>query len=454
MFDKKGTIVSVVAILVVLAIFTISTTSKAWWIFGGDDSQNDKIEISFWHAMGGHNKEVVDTLVEKFNQQHPNIQVSAQYKGSYRETLNATIAATQQGNPPSVIQSFEIGTRQNVDSGIFIPFQDLTKKGEIDWDDFLEPVLNYYKVNGKLYSMPFNSSNAVLYYNKNLFKKAGLDPENPPTTFAEITEASQKLVASGASKAGITWALHSWFYEQWMANLGQNLVNQENGRAGLADQAYLTSKKSIKIIKWWKQLYDQGLWINPGIEAWAQADQNFLSQRAAMLITSTSGVTGLTKSAKDQGFEVGTAPIPIPADETRNGVVIGGASLWIVKNKDSKIEKAAKDFVKWMSSTENQVYWHKSTGYFPIRKSAVESLKAEGWFRENPNYQTAFDQLIETKNVRPTQGALVGRFMELRTIVEKTVEKIINDETSIEDALNQANQDINKSLKEYNKLIK
>jgi len=403
--------------------------------------------------MGGGTTGVIQRMVEDFNYTHPEIEVTVQYKGSYRETLNATIAAASQGTPPSVIQSFEVGTRQNTDSGIFVPFEDLVENGEVNWNDFLDPVLNYYRVDGKLYSMPFNSSNAILYFNKDIFEKAGLDSNNPPTTFEGIMEASEIIVDKGLAKAGTTWALHSWFFEQWMANMGQNLVNKENGRAELADQAYLTSDKAIQIVKWWKELYDKGLWVNAGIENWSQARQNFISKQAAMLITSTSSVTGLQNEAHAQGFEVGTAPMPIPEGHERYGAVIGGASLWIVKNDDKAVEQAAKEFVKWMSLPENQVRWHKATGYFPIRKSAVDILELEGWFVDYPNYKTAFDQLQNTKIVRPTQGALIGRFAEVRTIIEKAIEAVLNDNGSVEEIMAKANQDIKKSLEEYNRVV-
>ncbi len=413
----------------------------------------NKVEVSFWHAMGGGTTGVIQRMVDDFNYTHPDIEVTAQYKGSYRETLNATIAAARQGTPPSVIQSFEVGTRQNIDSGIFVAFEDLVEENEVNWSDFLDPVLNYYKVDGKLYSMPFNSSNAILYFNKDIFEKAGLDTDNPPTTFEGIMSASQIIVDKGLAKAGTTWALHSWFFEEWMANMGQNLVNEENGRAGLADKAYLTSDKSIKIAEWWKELYDKGLWVNPGIENWSQARQNFISQRAAMLITSTSSVTSLKNEAIAQGFEVGTAPMPIPAGQERNGAVIGGASLWIVQNEKKAVEQAAKEFVKWMSLPENQVRWHKSTGYFPIRKSAVDVLELQGWFDRYPNYKTAFDQLENTKIVRPTQGALIGRFAEVRTIIEKAIEAVLNENGSIEAIMEKANEEINSSLGEYNRVV-
>lgn len=416
-------------------------------------AESEQVKISFWHAMGGGTKGVIDRMVGDFNYTHPGIEVSVQHKGSYRETLNATIAAAKQGTPPNVIQSFEIGTRQNVDSGVFVPFEDLVEQGEINWDDFLDPVLNYYRVNGKLYSMPFNSSNAILYYNKDMLEEAGFDPDNPPTTFEEIIKVSQKIVDKGLAKGGTTWALHSWFYEEWMANLGQNLVNKENGRAGLATEANLDSKASKRIVNWWKELYDKGLWINAGIENWAQARQNFVSQRSAMLITSTSSVTSMTNAGKEQGFEVGTARIPVPEEQERNGAVIGGASLWIVDDK-SVTNNAAKEFVKWMSLPENQIRWHKATGYFPVRKTAVDVLRKEGWFKENPNYKAAFDQLLETKSIRATQGAMIGRFMEVRTIVEKAIEAVLDSQGSVKEIMGNANEKINKSLQDYNRVIK
>lgn len=416
--------------------------------------QKEKVtNIKFWHAMGGTRVDFIKRMVEDFNLFHPNINVKVAYKGSYRETLTATQAAAKTGKAPNVIQSFDIGTRENVDSGLFIPAGKLIDRYgiEVNWDDYINSALNYYRVDGTLWGFPWNSSNAILYYNKDKFEKAGVSiPEKP--TFKDITEASQKLIESGVVEGGITWPMHTWFFEQWMAEQGQVLVNNGNGRKGRPTEIYLESKEAKRVFSWWKDLYDQGLWKNPGVEAWAQANSLFLGETVAMEITSTSDVTGMEKNAAENGFELGTAYLPIPEGTERNGEVIGGGNLWITEGHSEAQLEAAVKFALWMSNIENSVRWHKGTGYFPIRKSSVDLLEREGWFEKSPNSRTAFNQLLDTKSNAATAGALIGPFRQIRTIVEEAFQKVMSG-TSVDKALEQADKEAEKALEEYQEVV-
>jgi len=170
-----------------------------------------KVKIQFWHAMGGWRIELLQNMAEDFMKTHPDIEVEVQYTGSYRDTLNKLVAAVQGGTPPHVVQIYEIGTQFMIDSGIAVPIGDLIEKDpSFDVGKFLPQVLDYYRVKGKLYSMPFNSSNPILYYNKTLFKEVGLDPNKPPRTFntAENSRLKMKkeisfvLASLGHSTAG------------------------------------------------------------------------------------------------------------------------------------------------------------------------------------------------------------------------------------------------------------
>jgi sn-glycerol 3-phosphate transport system substrate-binding protein len=320
-------------------------------------------------------------------------------------------------------------------------------------DDFVGGVANYYRIEGKFYSVPFNSSNPILYYNKSLFKKAGLDPDKPPTTFGEIIGASKKLKESGAAEYGITWPLHTWFVEQWIANQGELLADNENGRAARATNILADSKAMKKIMTWWKDLYEQKLYAYSGKpEDWDGANNLFISGQAAMLITSTSDVTIMQNSAGENNFELGTGPLPAPDGIERQGVVVGGASLWMPKGHSAIANEATKTFLLWFTNTENEVRWHKGTGYFPVRNSAVGVLDKELWFKRNPAYQAAFDQLLATKPARATQGALLGIFPEFRTIMEDAVQKIFagND---IDNTLAEADKQADAALIKYNRSV-
>jgi len=410
--------------------------------------------IDFWHAFGGGRQLLIERMVADYNYTHPGNYVRVEFKGSYRDTLNAAVLAAQQGTAPHLVQIFEIGSQLGLDSGIFVPIEDYVIGPEFQPDDYIEGVANYYKIGGKFNSMPWNSSNPILYYNKDMFRAAGLDPEDPPETFEEMLAACEQIVSSGTAKNCISWPLHSWFFEQWMATMGAELANNGNGRDARATEVYLTSDAAKTIVNWWKEMGDKGYYAHSGkLEDWDGADAIFVSGQAAMEITSTSDVVQRQNDAAENGFELGTSYLPHPADMERQGVVVGGASIWMTGGHPDEEMQAAKDFVIWFTNTENAIRWHKATGYFPIRKSAVEVLEVENWFEQNPAYTKAFDQLLETKPVRSTQGALIGAFPELRTIIEQAVEKVLAGTATVDEALEAAKVEADKAIEDYNKSV-
>ncbi|MEA3310014.1 MAG: ABC transporter substrate-binding protein [Chloroflexota bacterium] len=412
------------------------------------------IVIDFWHAFGGGRKSLIERMVADYNYTHPGVYVRVENKGSYRDTLNAAILAAQQDNAPHIVQIFEIGSQLAMDSGIFTPIEGLVQGIEFQPDDYIEGVTNYYKFGGQFYSMPWNSSNPVLYYNKDIFKAAGLDPEAPPETFEEMLTACDAIVSSGAAENCISWPLHGWFFEQWMANMGAELANNGNGRDARATEVNLTGDAAKEIMNWWKEMYDKGYYAYSGkLEDWSGADAIFVSGQSAMEITSTSDVVNRQNDAAENGFELGTGYLPYPESSERQGVVVGGASMWLTAGHPNEEMQAAKDFVIWFTNTENAIRWHKATGYFPIRKSAVDVLEVENWFERNPAYQAAFDQLLNTKINRATQGALIGAFPEVRTIIEQAVEKVLAGEATVDEALAAAKTEADKAITDYNKSV-
>jgi len=420
-----------------------------------EEIPEDAVVIDFWHAFGGGRQLLIERTVADYNYTHPGTFVRVEFKGSYRDTLNAAILAAQQGNAPHIVQIFEIGSQLALDTGIFAPLEDAAQNSPV-WqpEDYIEGVANYYNIDGKFNSMPWNSSNPILYYNKDMFREAGLDPEAPPETFEEMLDACDKIVSSGTAKNCISWPLHSWLFEEWMANQGAELANNGNGRDDRATEVYLTGDAAKTIVNWWKEMNDKGYYAYSGkLEDWDGADAIFVSGQAAMEITSTSDVVQRQNDAAENGFELGTGYLPYPADSERQGVVIGGASMWMTGDHPEEELEAAVDFVIWFTNTENAIRWHKATGYFPIRKSAVDVLEFQDWFELNPAYTAAFAQLLGTKVNRATQGALIGAFPEVRTIVEQAVEKVLAGEATVDEALEAAKVDADKAMEEYNKAV-
>ncbi|MEJ2668274.1 MAG: ABC transporter substrate-binding protein, partial [Deinococcales bacterium] len=385
----------------------------------------------------------------EWNKQNPNYEVVVTTKPSYRAALSSAILAARQGNPPAMVQIFEVGSQQAKDSGIFVPVGSIP--GAFDTSDYIKPVLDYYTIGGTVNSIPFNSSNAVMYVNHALMTKAGLNPDNPPKTFSDVVKDCDALRAAGDSAdACMTFPLHSWFFEQWMAEQNAPLVNNDNGRGGRATKVLLTSQPALNIVNWIKELHDKGYYTYTGkLENWNGSEAIFTQGKAMFHLDSTSEVGLITKAGKDGGWTATTAELPIPDGAPRQGVVIGGASIWISKGIPQAQQVAARSFLEYMTNTQNMISWHKLTGYFPVRISSVNALDKAGWFRENPNYAVAFTQLLNTKASTATAGALMGPFPQVRTIIEQAIQKVINGAT-VDSAMSQAQALADQALQQYN----
>lgn len=414
----------------------------------------DKVNVQFWHAMGGWRIELLQEMADDFMALNPDINVEVQYTGSYGDTINKLNVAIQSNIAPHVVQGYDIATQMLIDGEVAVPMQDLIDADPtFDIGTFMPQVLNYYRVGGKLYCMPFNSSNAIMFYNKTLFKKAGLDPNKPPKTYEELLDYAEKLMVKddkgNVVQAGITWNLHCWFFEQFMAVQNAPLTDNDNGRTGRPTKAIFNSDAGLKTFTFWNDLTKNGSMINTKVHDWTGARNLFISQKVGMIITSTSDVALMVKSAKENNFELGTAFIPAPADAESGGVVIGGGSLWMVAGKPEAETKAAWEFVKFMAQSAQQIKWHTGTGYFPVRKDAVEDLLAQGYYSESPHNLTAILQLLLSTQNYNSNGAIIGAFAEVRAIVESNIQKMLSGDMTPAQALVAAEKEATVAIRDY-----
>ncbi|MFK8214018.1 ABC transporter substrate-binding protein [Haloferax volcanii] len=408
------------------------------------------VTVSFWHIFGGELGQTLGDMAAEFSRQNDGITIEAVNNGGYRQNLNQSLQASRAGDPPGIVQIFEVGTRLALDSGSFTPVEEILPEDEIDFDDFLPSVLNYYRMDGTLNSMPFNSSNTIMLYNKTAFEAAGLDPESPPRSLAEVRQAAQTIVDQTDMESGISWPNHTWMQvEQQFAKQDQVLVNQENGRNGRPDQTFFNSEAGRSVYSWWKGMAQDGLYLNPGIEAWGEARQAFLTGKVPMLWDSTSNIVSMQSGAKENGFELGSGYLPTP-DGANTGVVIGGGSLWVPDALSDEKKRAAGEFIAYVTQTEQQARWHRNSGYFPVRQSSTDRLTDDGWFENNPNFSTAFDQLQDTEDTPATRGAVMGVFPKTRSINEEISVSIINDQLGVEEGLSRMDTQVGEALAGYN----
>ncbi len=409
-------------------------------------------KIDFWYAFSDANRSGwIQERMDEFNAQlsaaGKPYMIVGERKGSYPETQQAAVLAARQGNPPHLVQLYEVGSQIAVDSGIFMPVIEL---GDFDTSDYIAPVLNYYTIGGKVNSIPFNSSSPIVYANKSLMDAAGVTAV--PTTYNELLAACDAAAAAGVLTADVKCfgvSLNGWFVEQWVAEQGATLVNNDNGRSGRATEVLLTSDAVRNVFNWFKTLNDKGYYTYTGkLEDWDGSDAIFTNGKVLFHITSTADLVNITR-AVGTSFELVTGMLPIVDGTERNGVVIGGASIWLVRDHPVEELTVARDFVLYMTNAENMVSWHKATGYYPVRNSSVDLLRAEGWFTEFPNASTAFDQLLGTIPSTATGGALMGTFQATRTIVEEALQKVLAG-ASVDAALAEAKKLADAALAEYN----
>jgi sn-glycerol 3-phosphate transport system substrate-binding protein len=367
--------------------------------------------------------------------------------GNYEEGLNKTRTAMLAKRVPHLVQITDIGTQIMVDTGRIVPLQDFTDKDpSFPVDQILPQVRRYYEVGGRWQSLPFATSNPILYYNADLFEKAGI--ANPPKTFDELFQTARKLTNPSTKSTGLVWPLHSWFLEQFMARQGQPLVAPANGREGRrAVEANFLLPEAIRFVQLWADMVKEGVFSNVG-RGWDPAVQNFLAGRSAMLVTSTSDVFDIHQKAP---FEVRTAAIPTADEKTVGGTILGGNSVWILKDKPASEQQAAYELVKYLASKDAQRRWHTGTGYFPIRKDVFDELEKEGFYAKYPSARTAIDQMRSSPAIPATSGALLGSFPQLREQVESAVERILTTGQPVAEALGEAKKNAERAFVRYNR---
>ena len=416
---------------------------------GAAQAKEPRLTLQFWHSMAGQKSKLLSSIADDFNSKPANIEhirVEVQYVGDYDDGLNKLRTALIGGRGPNIVQITDVGQRAMIDSDAIEPLQNfIDHDPEFPLALLLPPIRRYYEVQGKLYSLPFATSNPILYYNVDAFTKAGIT--HAPSTYAELEEAAAKLTHPEQRVTGITWPLNSWFFEEFMAREGAAFVSPDNGRGTRANQANYNSPAGTAFLSWWQRMVKAGTFANVG-RGWDPGEQNFLAGRTAMFITSTSDIFEVLKQAP---FKLATAPIPSQSKNSVGGTVIGGNSLWILKNKSQAEKQAAYQFIKFMASSEVQEKWHRNTGYFPIRSDVIERLKAQGFYDQYPVAWTAIEQLKASPNLPATRGALMGVFPEAREHIATAIEEVISGQATIDDALKKAKAKSDFSMMRYNR---
>ncbi len=422
-------------------------------------------KVTFWFGLTGTLGGVVQQVVNKYNQSQTKYYVEAIQQPDYDATINKLNTNLAGGQLPNVVQIYDIGTQRMIDTKKIVPVQDLIDRDKLEIIPDLEPaVARYYTIGGKLYSMPFNSSAPVMYFDKNAFKEVGLDPEKKIWTYDEVLDAAKKLTKKDASgkitRSGIDFTLYSWIFEQELATQATVFADPNNGRNGRANKLVFNSDNGANWLNFLKKVQDEGagrsIGRDSGTTNGSVRDANFVKGDAAITFNSIASLRGYISSATQQGgkVDVGVAYLPRPTG-AKGGVVIGGASLWITSTGSKEQQEGAWDFVKFAAQPETQAFWSANTGYYPIRKAAYNVQDMKDALTKYPQFQTAVDQLRATEASPATAGAVFGTFVSTRQNIEAAMESFMTGKTATaKAALDDAAKKSNDQLDEYNSTVK
>jgi len=419
-------------------------------------------KVTFWFGLTGVNGDVVRKVVNMYNASQTKYYVDAVSQPDYDATINKLNTSLAGGELPNVVQVYDIGTQRMIDTKKIVPVQDLIDKEKLDIIKDLEPaVASYYTIAGKLYSMPFNSSAPVMYFNKAAFKEAGLDPEKRVWTYDEASAAAKKLTKKDAGGAvirhGVGFTLYSWILEQEIAMQTALFADPGNGRQTRAQKLVFDSVAGENYLNFLKSLVDSGNGECFGIDGGANStarDAAFVTGESCMTFNSIASLRGYIKSANDsgKGVDVGVAYLPKPTG-AKGGVIIGGASLWITNTGSAEQQAGAWDFVKFASTPETQAFFSANTGYYPTRKAAYAVQDMKNALVQYPQFQVAIDELRATVASPATQGAVFGTFVKTRSNVQSAMEQFITGKVgTAKQALDTAAKMSTSELAEYNSL--
>ncbi|TCP24084.1 carbohydrate ABC transporter substrate-binding protein (CUT1 family) [Scopulibacillus darangshiensis] len=437
--------ISIFASLLLVVVLGLSGCSNDQHSSGKANS--GKTEIAFWHSISGDNGKALEKIVEAFNKQSKDVHVKPVYQGSYTDLLNKIQAAGGGGSNemPAVMNTYGPATNYVANSDFITPMYQFIKKDNFDISKIVKNVSAHYEVNGKLYSMPFSASNAVMFYNKDMFKKAGLDPNDPPNTYSEIKKAAEKLTVKKDGKTmtyGFSMATIGWFFEELLANQNALYVNNENGRSGKPTKALVNEEPGLKAFKWLNDMNKEGVFKNYG-RKYDAPRAAFYSGQLAMFVDSSANTR---QNIKNAPFEVGAAYYPAADDAPPHGSTVGGNQNWITNKVSKKKQEAAWEFVKYLVKPEVQAEWDAATGYFPVTTDATHVDELKNVYQKYPQMKVAVDQLNDTKLGPATEGPLMDIYEESRGIIEDALEKMYQG-TAPQKALDDAAKRIDQALK-------
>ncbi|MGY6535402.1 MAG: sn-glycerol-3-phosphate ABC transporter substrate-binding protein UgpB [Pararhodobacter sp.] len=412
-----------------------------------------QVSVNWWHAMGGELGELLEGVAEAFNESQSDFRVVPSYRGTYTETMTGAIAAFRAGQQPHILQVFEVGTGTMMAAeGAIYPIYQLMADFDVhfDPDAYLDTVVSYYTdPNGNMLSFPFNSSTPIMYYNRDVFEAAGLDPDSPPTTWAEMEAASVQILESGAAPCGFTTSWPSWvMLENFSAWHNIPLGTRANGFEGF-DTEFVFNNDLVA--RHWDNLF---AWQEAGAFRWGgpgpgpDAFPAFYAGECAMVFGSSASRAGVLRNS-DFNVGFGFQPYYDDVEGAPQNTIIGGATLWVLTGHSDEEYAAVAAFFEYLSQPEVQAQWHQDTGYLPITQASFDLTREQGYYDENPGADTSIRQMTLNPPTENSSGLRFGNFVQIRDIISEEMEAVMAGSKSGQQAADDAVRRGNALLREF-----
>ena len=421
-------------------------------LLSGHAEAETRQRFTFWYGLTGQLSDVVQQVCKRFNEGQNEFQVSCVSQGDYAHALQNAIAAFRAGEQPTVVQVYDIGTADLMLSGQYIPARDLMQeqKRKVDWNNYLSPIAAYYATSkGEMLIFPFNSSTAVMYWNRAMGREAGF--EKPPETWEELEKALRAMKAKGiACPMAINFDSWPWL-EQFASVQNLPIASKGNGYGGL-DAEYVFQKQDLvrkhfnRLFSWYKE----GLLAVKTPESGQNVTAAFASGTCGAALNSIADHSTIRLTAKPD-LDWTPALLPIYAGTTRTNTRVGGASLWTLKGRPAGEYRAAAAFFEFLATPESEEFWATNTGYIPVTHSGYDRLKAEHFFQkpQNVGREVAMTSLLATEPTEFSRGLRLGNMTQFRATYANEMQAAFAGQKSMDEALDSMAAEGNRLLRRF-----
>lgn len=433
------------------------------------DEADGPVEVVVWHSQVAEPADTLTALVDQYNASQAKVRVRLESQGnSYGELKRKLQAAMPSKDLPALVMFDDTATREMADSGVVLPAQSCVVASGVDMSAFSSTAQSYYSIDGVLWPVSANLGGVLLYYNRDHFRAAGLDPDKPPQTLAEVRAAAEAIKAARVAEKPLVHELASWKTEFWLTGAGASLVDNDNGRGpGQTTKATLSANsQALELFTWFSDMEKDGL-LAPIPSTDGQIDQYLAlaSKGSSMLIDTSSAATSIeaflggrldpsvlegSTAPSPSGLDLAAATFPglVPGNRTQ----MGGAAWYLMNTSPPEVQAAAWNFATFLNGPEAQAALLTGGSYLPWRTAVLDepavtsffsSSLAGGWLEIAARQIEAIDPAFP--------GPLIGPYdPDVREAVERAQDALLLGDATPQEALDQAQREIDDLLEQYN----